>query len=127
MRGRAAPGAVAAAVVLPLLAAGCLRAPDRVGKDLGVSRSLPVQHAVYTVDWWTQLVPDRLLEYGPRELASPALYRENEQDPATDRLIVGTRDGILRSVGEGGRVFWSFTTKGPFEAGPTVHGGDRES
>jgi outer membrane protein assembly factor BamB len=109
MRGRAA-----AAAVLPLLAAGCLRAPDI--KDIGVSRAPPVLHAVYSVDWWTKLVPDKLLEYGPRELGTPAL------DPESGRLIVGTRDGTLRSVGEQGEA-WSFTTHGPFEAGPTVQDG----
>jgi outer membrane protein assembly factor BamB len=85
--------------------------------DVGVSRSPAVVRAVYSVDWWTQLVPDRMLEYGPRELATPALDAEHE------RLIVGTRDGKLRAVGEGGKVAWTFTTRGPFEAGATVADG----
>ncbi len=114
MRGRDIGRALAVAA-LPLLAAGCLRAPDV--KDIGVSRAPPLPHAVYSVDWWTKLVPDRLLEYGPRELGTPAL------DPESGRLIAGTRDGVLRSVSEGGEVAWTFTARGPFEAGPTVQDG----
>jgi len=83
----------------------------------GVRAAPPVQRAVYSVDWWTQLVPEQFLEYGPRELASPAL------DPESGRLIVGTRDGKLRSVAEGGRVAWTFTTRGPFESSATVQDG----
>src|SRR3954468_21752102 len=105
MRGSAA-GAVAAAALL--WAAGCSRTADV--KDIGVSAAPPVMRAVYTVDWWTQLVPEHalfepgspFLEVGPRELATPALDRES------GRLNVGTRDGKLRSVGEGGRVAWTF-------------------
>src|SRR5262245_43739326 len=112
----------AAAAVLPALAlvaalgsAGCLRAP--AVKDIGVSRQPPLERAINSVARWTKLVPDRLLEYAPRELATPALDSENK------RLIVGTRDGKLRSVGEGGEVAWIFTTHGPFEAGATVQDG----
>lgn len=116
------PASRRAGLLLPALVglallggAGCLRAP--AVPDIGVSRGPPLQRAVYSVDWWTQLVPDRLLEYAPREPATPALDAENK------RLVVGTRDGKLRSVGEGGAVAWTFTTHGPFEAGPTVHEG----
>ena len=103
------------AAALPLLAAGCLRTPEV--KDIGVARAPPVVRAVYSVEWWTKLVPDRLLEITPRELGTPAL------DPDSGRLIVGTRDGMLRAVAEGGEVAWTFTTRGPFEAGPTVQDG----
>lgn len=113
MRANAA-GRMALAAVL-LSAAGCLRTPEI--KDIGVSAEPPLERAVYSVDWWTKLVPDQFLEYGPRELATPAL------DPDSGRLIVGTRDGKLRSVGEGGHVAWSFTTRGPFEAGATIQDG----
>lgn len=112
MRG-SARGALAAAT---LLCAGCLQRP--VMKDVGGVRAAPpVQRAVYSVDWWTQLVPEQFLEYGPRELATPAL------DPEGKRLIVGTRDGKLRSVAEGGKVAWTFTTRGPFESSATVQDG----
>src|SRR5438046_398797 len=113
MRGSARGTLAALAAVWS--AAGCLRAPDV--KDIGVSAEPAVRRLVYSVDWWTKLVPDQFLEYGPRELGTPAL------DPETNRLIVGTRDGKLRSVGEGGQVAWTFTTRGPFESGPTVQGG----
>ncbi|HEY8209006.1 MAG TPA: PQQ-binding-like beta-propeller repeat protein [Myxococcaceae bacterium] len=121
MRGSAA-GTVAVAAVL-LSAAGCLRAPDV--KDIGVSAAPAVVRAAYSVDWWTKLVPakalfepgSQFLEVNPRELATPAL------DPDSGRLIVGTRDGILRSVGEGGQVAWAFTARGPFEAGATIQDG----
>jgi outer membrane protein assembly factor BamB len=111
MRASAAGKAVVAAAVL-LSAAGCLTAPPV--KDIGVSAEPPVRRAVYSVDWWTQLVPDQFLEYGPRELATPAL------DPDSGRLIVGTRDGKLRSVGERGQVAWTYETHGPFESGALV-------
>jgi outer membrane protein assembly factor BamB len=109
MRG----SALAAAALL--LGAGCLQRP--AVSDFGVRAAPPVQRAVYSVDWWTQLVPERFLEYGPRELATPAL------DPDTGRVIVGTRDGKLRAVGKGGEVAWTFTTRGPFESSATVQGG----
>src|SRR5690349_10422698 len=112
MAGRALSLAAAALLVA---GTGCLRAPAI--KDIGVSRAPPFRRAVYSVDWWAKLVPDIFLEYGPRELATPAL------DTANDRLLVGTRDGKLRSVAEGGSVAWTFAAHGPFEAGPTVHDG----
>jgi len=107
--------AAALAAAAALAGAGCLRAPEV--SDIGVSRTRAVERAVYSVDWWVKLVPDRLLEYAPRELGTPAL------DAESGRLVVGTRDGRVRSVGEGGVVAWSFTTRGPFEAGPTVASG----
>jgi len=110
------PGSARWSLLAAVLLAGCLQRPVR--KDMGGVRAAPpVQRAVYSVDWWTQLVPEQFLEYGPRELASPAL------DPESGRVIVGTRDGKLRSVGEGGKVAWTFTTRGPFESAATVQDG----
>jgi outer membrane protein assembly factor BamB len=95
--------------------AGCAWRPAI--PDIGVSRETTRMRALYDVDWWTQLVPDQFLEYGPQETGTPAI------DADTGRLIVGTRDGLIRAVGEQGRVAWTFTAQGRFEAGPTIHEG----
>ncbi len=58
------------------------------------------------------------MEFIPRESSSPAL------DPASGRVVVGTRDGILRSVTIDGRVRWQLvTTPSPFSAGVLIHDG----
>jgi outer membrane protein assembly factor BamB len=129
-----------------LLAAGC-RTPALVD-PLGGRAAPPRSQALFSVDWWTSLVVSSpaarlpelprgdlkvseaapaaasfsearlaLWDYAPREPASPAL------DPATGRLIVLTRDGQVRAVGEGGEVAWAFQTRGAFGGGPTVHEG----
>ena len=71
----------------------------------------------FTVEWWQPLVEPRLLEYGPRETATPAV------DPATGRVFTSTRDGYLRSVAPGGTVEWEFKTDRGFVAGALVDEG----
>ncbi len=70
--------------------------------------------AVYGVSWWQKLVDAPTLEYGPREPARPGV------DTINDRVVTGTRDGILRSIDGKGRVIWRFASGQPFSAGPAV-------
>jgi outer membrane protein assembly factor BamB len=70
--------------------------------------------AVYSITWWQKLVDAPSLEYGPREPASPGA------DTINDRVVTGTRDGILRSIDTKGRVVWRFASGQPFTAGPAV-------
>jgi outer membrane protein assembly factor BamB len=70
--------------------------------------------AVYTITWWQKLVDAPSLEYGPREPASPGA------DTINDRVVTGTRDGILRSIDTKGRIVWRFVSGQPFTAGPAV-------
>ncbi|MFZ5469693.1 MAG: PQQ-binding-like beta-propeller repeat protein [Myxococcota bacterium] len=73
---------------------------------------------LYDIEWWTSLAPARLWEFAPRELASPAV------DPDTHRVIVATRDGMVRALSAvDGTVQWAFSTRGPFNAGPRIHEG----
>ncbi|MGO8969924.1 MAG: PQQ-binding-like beta-propeller repeat protein [Myxococcaceae bacterium] len=80
----------------------------------------PYQHidtdvlAIYTITWWQKLVDAPTLEYGPREPARPGA------DTINLRVVTGTRDGILRSVDNKGRVVWRFVAGQPFSAGPEV-------
>jgi outer membrane protein assembly factor BamB len=70
---------------------------------------------LYAVDWWRPLVTPTLLEFQPSEGAAPAV------NPDTDSIIVGTRDGYLRSLSpRDGAVEWEFKTRGSFYAGPTI-------
>lgn len=71
----------------------------------------------FDVAWWTPLVEPVTLEYGPRELASPAV------DPDSGRVITLTRDGVIRCVAPGGTLEWSFKTGNRFSAGAAVHEG----
>ncbi|MBI3182308.1 MAG: PQQ-binding-like beta-propeller repeat protein [Myxococcales bacterium] len=74
--------------------------------------------AIYAVDWWVPLVAPRLWEYAPREPAAPAI------DPDTQRVVVATRDGVVRALSPlDGRVEWEFKTSGGFSAGPLVREG----
>jgi outer membrane protein assembly factor BamB len=70
--------------------------------------------AVYSITWWQKLVDAPTLEYGPREPARPGL------DTINDRVITGTRDGVLRSIDNKGRIVWRFASGQPFTAGPAV-------
>lgn len=70
--------------------------------------------AVYSISWWQKLVDSPALEYGPREPARPGA------DTINDRVVTGTRDGILRSIDGKGRVVWRFVSGQPFSAGPAV-------
>jgi outer membrane protein assembly factor BamB len=71
----------------------------------------------FSVNWWTPLVAPTQWEYAPREFASPAV------DPDSGRIIVLTRDGLIRGVAPGGKVEWSFKTSNRFNAGALVHDG----
>ena len=70
--------------------------------------------AIYTITWWQKLVEAPTLEFGPREPARPGA------DTINQRVVTGTRDGILRSVDTKGRVVWRFVAGQPFSAGPEV-------
>ena len=74
-------------------------------------------YQTFTVDWWQPLVDPTLLEYGPRETATPAV------DSGTGRVITGTRDGYLRSLAPGGQIEWEFKTGTRFIAGALVQEG----
>lgn len=70
---------------------------------------------VYGVDWWTPLVKTGLLEYQPQETARPLI------DPDTERIIVTTRDGYIRSLApQDGHVEWEVKTGGKFFSGPAI-------
>jgi len=70
--------------------------------------------AIYTITWWQKLVDSPILEYMPREPARPGA------DTINNRVVTGTRDGILRSIDSKGRIVWRFVSGQPFSAGPTV-------
>jgi outer membrane protein assembly factor BamB len=70
--------------------------------------------AVYSISWWQKLVDAPTLEYGPREPARPGV------DTINDRVVAGTRDGMLRSIDNKGRIVWRFVSGQPFSAGPEV-------
>jgi outer membrane protein assembly factor BamB len=69
---------------------------------------------IYSISWWQKLVDAPTLEYMPREPARPGVDRIN------NRVVTGTRDGILRSIDPKGRIVWRFVSGQPFSAGPTV-------
>jgi outer membrane protein assembly factor BamB len=74
--------------------------------------------SLYEIDWWRPLVKGTLLEYQPAETASPAI------DPETQRVVVGTRDGFLRSLSPvDGHVEWEFKANSRFFAGATIEQG----
>jgi len=72
----------------------------------------------FDVDWWTPLVKPALLEYQPSETASPAV------DPDTERVVVCTRDGMVRSLSPiDGHIEWEKTIHGRCYAGATIFEG----
>lgn len=77
----------------------------------------PPPLAVYKINFWQALVEAPSMEFIPRESSTPAL------DPLSGRVVVGTRDGILRSVTIDGRVRWQLVTPAPFSAGVLVQDG----
>ena len=82
------------------------------------SRELAAPLAVYSVDYWHAMVETgTVMEFVPREFATPAV------DPSTGRVVVGTRDGVLRSVTIDGKVRWSVVTPAPFYAGVLIRDG----
>jgi outer membrane protein assembly factor BamB len=101
------------ALFVALASAGCASA--RRGYTIDpYSRNNTDVLAVFSITWWQKLVDAPTLEYGPREPASPGA------DTINDRVVTGTRDGILRSIDTKGRVVWRFASGQPFSAGPAV-------
>jgi outer membrane protein assembly factor BamB len=71
--------------------------------------------ALWEVEWTKRLVKGELLEYQPRETAMPAI------DPDTERLVVATRDGVIRCLSPvDGAVLWEKKTLGRFFSGAHV-------
>jgi len=82
------------------------------------SRELAAPLAVYSIDYWHAMMEtSTVMEFVPREFATPAV------DPASGRVVVGTRDGVLRSITIDGRVRWSLVTPAPFYAGVLIRDG----
>jgi outer membrane protein assembly factor BamB len=71
----------------------------------------------FSVDWWAPLVKPGLLEYAPREFASPAF------DPDSQHVIALTRDGVVHGLTLEGKEAWSLSTGVRFNAGPRVQDG----
>lgn len=87
--------------------------PTAPARDRAVSPA-----ALYEVEWWKPLVKLSLLEYLPAETARPAV------DPETERIVVGTRDGVLHCLSPvDGHVEWTFKTHSRFFAGATIDQG----
>jgi outer membrane protein assembly factor BamB len=108
------------ALIASLALSGCVS----VGKTLPFARNPftasegPVpKPAIYSIDWWHQLVPPLSYEYAPREFATPAV------DPAHDRVLSVTRDGKVNAFDRRGKQVWTFQTGGRFEAGPLLQDG----
>jgi outer membrane protein assembly factor BamB len=101
------------AIWVALASAGCASA--RRGYTIDpYSRNNTDVLAVFSITWWQKLVDAPTLEYGPREPASPGA------DTINDRVVTGTRDGVLRSIDTKGRIVWRFASGQPFSAGPAV-------
>jgi len=106
------------ALALLLVLCGCKTVPltndpNAPARDRGVSPA-----ALYEIDWWQPLVKLALLEYLPAETARPAV------DPETERIVVGTRDGVLHCLSPiDGKVEWEFKTYSRFFAGAAIDQG----
>ncbi len=86
-------------VAVAALGACAARAPVLVDP---FSRELRAPLAVYSIDYWHAMVEtSTTMEFVPREFATPAV------DPTSGRMVVGTRDGVLRSVTIEGSVRWA--------------------
>ena len=101
------------AIWVALASAGCASARRGYTIDPYARNNTDVL-AVFSITWWQKLVDAPTLEYGPREPASPGA------DTINDRVVTGTRDGVLRSIDTKGRVVWRFVSGQPFSAGPAV-------
>lgn len=101
-----------------LLFAGCKAIPLNDDPTVPARQAHVSFPSIYEVAWTSPLVKLGLLEYQPVEPASPTI------DPDTERVIVATRDGYVRSLSPfDGAMEWEFKTQGRFVAGPTVHQG----
>jgi len=95
---------------------GCASSHAPVLQD-PFSRAASPPLAVFSIDYWHALLESNTMEFVPREFATPAV------DPASGRVVVGTKDGVLRSVGIDGRVKWAISTPTPFSAGVLIRDG----
>jgi outer membrane protein assembly factor BamB len=103
------------AIALAALGGCAARAP--VMSD-PFSREPAAALAVFSIDYWHPLVETATtMEFVPREFATPAV------DPVSGRVVVGTRDGVLRSVNIDGKVRWAVNTPTPFYAGVLIKDG----
>jgi outer membrane protein assembly factor BamB len=103
------------AIALAALGGCAARAP--VMSD-PFSREPAAALAVFSIDYWHPLVETATtMEFVPREFATPAV------DPVSGRVVVGTRDGVLRSVNIDGKVRWTVNTPTPFYAGVLIKDG----
>lgn len=106
-----------------LVAAGCRSFPPRPIPLNDDPTGAPGQanvspQALFSVAWWRPLVKTGLLEYEPRETATPAV------DPDSERVITSTRDGTIHCLSPvDGRVEWSFKTSGRPFAGAAIADG----
>ena len=95
---------------------GCASSRAPVLQD-PFSRAASPPLAVFSVDYWHALMESNTMEFVPREFATPAV------DPTSGRVVVGTKDGVLRSVGIDGHVKWTVSTPTPFSAGVLIRDG----
>jgi outer membrane protein assembly factor BamB len=103
--------------ILLVALGGCASARAPVLAD-PFSREPSAPLAVFSIDYWhAMLETSTTMEFVPREFATPAV------DPVSGRVVVGTRDGILRSVSVEGRVRWAVPTPAPFFAGVLIRDG----
>ncbi|QSQ15582.1 outer membrane protein assembly factor BamB family protein [Myxococcus landrumensis] len=103
------------AVAVGLLS-GCSSLPRYGNPELPRTELAPPLD-YFSVNWWAPLVAPTLLEYAPREVATPAF------DARSKMVIAATRDGVIRGVGPDGQIKWSKNTNTRFAAGATVHDG----
>src|SRR6266702_2158583 len=76
----------------------------------------PAPVRLWTVRWQKQLVMPTALEWKARETGGPVV------DPLGGRVVVGTRDGWLRSFTPEGVVAWELDLVVRFDAPPRVEG-----
>ena len=76
----------------------------------------PAPVRLWTVRWHKQLVAPTALEWRARESGGPAV------DTLGGRVVVGTRDGWLRSFTAEGAVAWELELGGRFDAPPRIDG-----
>ena len=110
---------VRACLLIVLLALTGCKAVPLVADPMGAKGEAHISpRKVFSVDWWTPLVKSELLEWQPRETAQPAV------DPDTERVVVATRDGMIRCLApDTGLVVWSVKTRSRFYAGATIVNG----
>lgn len=72
---------------------------------------------IYSVAWKRALVPVELGDWRTLEPGGPAI------DPATGRVVLGTRDGWLHAFEPDGKLAWEFQGSGSFGAPPAIDAG----